>query len=265
MTQTQIDCKPNFPFKLWLYTNYDCNLRCAYCVAQSSPTASKRALGLENVKRLVDEAIALYFTDLFFTGGEPFILDEIYAMLAYASARARTTVLTNGMLLRGTRLEKLVAIKNPNLILQVSLDGDTADSHDAYRGKGSWSKTVEGIRLLQEHGFGVTLSTTETPANHDRLDALCTFHRSLGIPEENHFVRPLVHHGFAETGLAVDPTNLVPEVTVNVEGIYWHPLLTETELRVSDQLFPLAAAVMHIQQQLEKRVTTGQAPRLSLK
>jgi MoaA/NifB/PqqE/SkfB family radical SAM enzyme len=77
--------------KLWLYTNFDCNLNCTYCVAESTPTAPRRALGLANVKRLVDEAVTLDFSDLFLTGGEPFILPDIYDMLAYASARLRTT------------------------------------------------------------------------------------------------------------------------------------------------------------------------------
>src|SRR5688572_19152378 len=96
-----------FPWKLWLYTNYDCNLRCAYCVAKSSPNAPRRALGLATVTRLVDEAVALGFDHVFFTGGEPFILNDIYDMLAYASARVTTTVLTNAMILRGSRLERL--------------------------------------------------------------------------------------------------------------------------------------------------------------
>jgi MoaA/NifB/PqqE/SkfB family radical SAM enzyme len=45
--------------KLWLYTNFDCNLRCSYCVAESTPTARRRALGLANAQRLVDEAVVL--------------------------------------------------------------------------------------------------------------------------------------------------------------------------------------------------------------
>ncbi len=143
---------PALQWKLWIYTNYDCNLRCTYCVAKSSPTAPRRALGLANVQRLVDEAVALGFSDIFFTGGEPFLLPDIYAMLAYSSARVRTTVLTNAMLLHGVRLEKLVAIANPKLIIQVSLDGGRAEDHDAYRGKGAWAKTVEGIQLLQAQG-----------------------------------------------------------------------------------------------------------------
>ena len=130
---------PELQWKLWIYTNYDCNLRCSYCVAKSSPNAPRRAIGLANARRLVDEAVALGFTDVFFTGGEPFILNEIYDMLAYASARVKTTVLTNAMILRGPRLEKLVAIANDNLIVQVSLDGGQAEHHDAYRGAGAWA------------------------------------------------------------------------------------------------------------------------------
>src|SRR5512143_3763470 len=127
--------------KLWIYINYDCNLQCAYCSVESGPTAPRRALSLSTVRQLVDEALALNFTEVFFTGGEPFILDEIYAMLAYASARLKTTVLTNAMLLKNQRLERLCAIRNDNLIVQVSLDGAQPDQHDAYRGTGSWLKT----------------------------------------------------------------------------------------------------------------------------
>src|SRR5918912_1618715 len=105
---------PDLQWKLWIYTNYDCNLRCSYCVAKSSPNAPRRAIGLVNVRRLVDEAADLGFTDVFFTGGEPFILNEIYDMLAYASARVRTTVLTNAMILRAQRLDRRTAIKHDN-------------------------------------------------------------------------------------------------------------------------------------------------------
>ena len=101
---------PGFMWKLWIYTNYDCNLKCSYCVAKSGPNAPRRALGMENVRRLVDEAVELGFEHVFFTGGEPFLLNDIYEMLAYSSARIKTTVLTNAMLLRGVRLEKLCAI-----------------------------------------------------------------------------------------------------------------------------------------------------------
>ena len=250
--QTQPTCAPAaFQWKLWLYTNYDCNLRCSYCVAKASPNAPRRALGWANVKRLVDEAVELNFSEIFFTGGEPFILREIYDMLAYASARVKTSVLTNAMILRGSRLDKLCAIANDNLILQVSLDGGRAEHHDAYRGKGTWATTVSAIKLLQERGFRVRLSTTETPANSAHLEEVCAFHRSLGIPDEDHFVRPLARRGYSKEGLKLDMSNLIPEVTINLDGVFWHPLSTDADMLVSKKLFPLADSVQRIQQQLE--------------
>lgn len=248
---------PAFSWKLWLYTNYDCNLRCSYCVAKSSPNAPRRALGLANAQRLVDEAVALGFSDVFFTGGEPFILNDIYDMLAYASARVRTTVLTNAMILRGTRLDRLAAIANDNLQVQVSLDGGVPEHHDAYRGAGTWQKTVEGIQLLQARGFTVRLSTTETPANSPYLDLVCQFHRSLGISDEHHFVRPLARRGYSKEGIDLEMANLSPEVTVNLDGVFWHPLSTDGDMLVSRKIFPLAVAVDQIREQLDNLARTG--------
>jgi MoaA/NifB/PqqE/SkfB family radical SAM enzyme len=247
-------------WKLWLYTNYDCNLKCSYCVAKSGPNVPRRALGLDNVKRLVDESVELGFEHVFFTGGEPFLLNEIYEMLEYSSARITTTVLTNAMLLRGTRLEKLCGIANDNLIVQVSLDGGRPEDHDAYRGAGAWGKAVEGIKLLQEKGFRVRLGTTETPANSAHLEKLCEFHRSIGILDEDHFIRPLAKRGYSKEGVELGMGNLVPEITVNLDGIFWHPLSTDADMQVSKNFLPLAPAVERVKTQLEAMYQTGGVP-----
>ena len=63
---------PAMQWKLWIYTNYDCNLRCSYCVAKSSPNAPRRAIGLNNVKQLVEEALALGFDHIFLRVVNPF-------------------------------------------------------------------------------------------------------------------------------------------------------------------------------------------------
>jgi MoaA/NifB/PqqE/SkfB family radical SAM enzyme len=251
---------PAFLWKLWIYTNYDCNLKCSYCVAKSGPNAPRRALGMENVRRLVDEAIELGFEHIFFTGGEPFLLNDMYEMLAYSSARIKTTVLTNAMLLRGTRLEKLCAIANDQLIIQASLDGGRPEDHDAYRGPGTWEKTVEGIKLLQAAGFRVRLGTTETPVNSPHLDKLCEFHRSIGIPDEDHFVRPLAKRGYSREGLELGMGNLIPELTVNLDGVFWHPLSTDADMQVNKRIFPLASSVERVKEQLETITATGSVP-----
>ena len=254
-------------WKLWIYTNYDCNLRCSYCVAKSGPNVARRAIGLANARRLVDEAVALCFDHVYFTGGEPFLCNDIYEMLADSSARVKTTVLTNAMLLQQklpgsqqTRLERLTEIANDNLIIQVSLDGGRPADHDAYRGPGTWAKTVEGLKLLQAEGFRVRLGTTETPVNSAHLHELCEFHRGLGIPDEDHFVRPLAKRGYSREGLELGMHNLVPELTVNLDGIFWHPLSTDADMQVSKQMFPLAPAVERVQGQLDTLARTGALP-----
>src|ERR1700739_3941900 len=45
--------------RLWLYTNFDCNLHCDYCCVRSSPKVTRRELGLARVQRIVREAAEL--------------------------------------------------------------------------------------------------------------------------------------------------------------------------------------------------------------
>jgi MoaA/NifB/PqqE/SkfB family radical SAM enzyme len=169
------------------------------------------------------------------------------------------------MLFTRTRLDKLAEIKNDNLTLQVSLDGDKPDIHDAYRGKGSWIKTVAGIRTLKQLGFRVTLATTETPANSSHLPELCQFHQDLGIPEEDHLIRALAKRGYASEGLEVTKMNLSPELTCNLHGVFWHPISTAPDMQVRNQLFPLREALCLVAQELEKTNRTDLLERKEFK
>lgn len=245
--------------KLWIYTNYDCNLSCLYCVAESSPKSDRRALDLDFVKSLLDEASELGFEQVYFTGGEPFILPTIYAMLAYSCQRFQTTVLTNAMLFQGRRLEQLKAIQNDRLIVQVSLDSHRPEGHDSYRGNGSWQKTMQGLETLLELGFQVRLSSTLTPANMDHLDEICAFHQRLGIPESDHIIRPLAKRGFSQEGVQVSKKDLAPEITINADGAYWHPLSTDADMQVSERALPLADVISKVQAELEALWETARA------
>lgn len=228
--------------RLWVYTNYDCNLRCSYCLVSSSPETPRRGLPLDTFRQVVDEAVALGCTEIFLTGGEPAILPHLTEMIAYATPQLRTTVLTNGMLWRGARLARLEAVRHANLSLQISLDSGTPDLHDYYRGPGTWVKTVEGIRLLRERGFRVRTGSTETMHSRRRLRELAQFLNAEGIPPEDQILRPLARRGASQHGAILEMADLVPELTVDVEGVYWHPVGPTDELRISHSIFPLAAA-----------------------
>ena len=248
--------------RLWIYTNYDCNLSCSYCVAESYIGADRRGVTLEQVTRLIDEAVALDMKELFLTGGEPFILHDIFQMIAYGLEHGmHVTVLSNGILLKGKRLEQLKALpQRERLTVQISLDGSNAERHDFYRGVGSWQKAIDAIQRLKAEGFHVRLGTTQTPENASDLSATCALHRSLGISDDDHIVRSLVRRGFSAKGMAVSLPALEPEVTVNRDGVYWHPIATDDDLLISPQLFPLANAVEQIKEIRESMLTvTGGA------
>ena len=114
--------------RLWLYTNFDCNLHCDYCCVRSSPTAPRRELGLGRVQRIAREATELGVKEIFVTGGEPFLLEDIGEILLACAGAAPTTVLTNGMLFTGRRVESLRALPRDRITLQISLDTATPDT-----------------------------------------------------------------------------------------------------------------------------------------
>ena len=235
--------------RLWIYTNYDCNLSCSYCVAESFVGAERNGLALPQVRRLIDEAVTLGMTELFLTGGEPFILHDIFSLMHYGLERMHVTALSNGILLKGKRLQQLEALPHrERLTVQISLDGSNAATHDFYRGAGSWQKAIDAIIRLKAAGFHARLGTTQTPENSQDLAAMCRLHRALGIPDEDHIIRPLVLRGFSAKGMAISLPALEPEVTVNRDGVYWHPVATAPDLLISPRLFPLREAVEQIKE-----------------
>ncbi|WP_244187977.1 radical SAM protein [Streptomyces regalis] len=219
---------PYFPSRLWLYTNFHCNLACDYCAVASSPKAAPRSLSVEEFRSLVDEAVASGFTELYVTGGEPFLHPDIVQLLDYASAQLPTVVMTNAMLLRGRRANGLADLADRKLTVQTSLDGATAATHDLHRGPGSWQRTMDGIRHLIDLGLPPRVALTETPENTGEIPAVAALLAELGLPADHFAVRPLLRRGFADTGIEIGEDTSVPELTVTADGLHWHPAGADT-------------------------------------
>jgi MoaA/NifB/PqqE/SkfB family radical SAM enzyme len=251
---------PHPPLRLWVYTNFDCNLACTYCLTSSSPAAERRALSPRAYFQLIDEAVSVGIDEVFLTGGEPFLLPDIFEKLAYAAERLPTTVLTNGMLLKRQRLELLRALSHLPITLQVSLDGHIAEIHDAYRGAGSWASTVAAIRSLRASGFPVAIGATETPVNSPYTEELRAFVRELGIPEQAFFLRPLTKRGFSHEGIELRAEDVSPELTVTAEGVFWHPQSAGEAMLLSRDIFPLRTALQLMQTNLEVIAAGGPVP-----
>jgi len=219
-----------FPPRLWMYTNFHCNLACSYCSVASSPLARKRSLGLERVKMLVDEAVLEGFTEIYMTGGEPFLEPDIVEMVLYATERLDVVLLTNGMLYQGWRLEQLKRLSGrERLVLQTSIDAASAEGHDINRGRGSWQKAMDGLVLAKGLGLPVRVGMTSTPENAHEVEPLRELLAGMGITGKDFAVRPLVARGFSTEGAVIEDTNTVPEVAVTADGVHWHPAGADLE------------------------------------
>jgi hypothetical protein len=238
--------------RLWIYTNFDCNLACDYCCARSSPKAERRAIGIERIRRLVDEAAAAGVQDLYLTGGEPFLLPDLDLVVRVCVERMPTTLLTNGMLFRGSRLAMLRRMPRQGFTLQISLDSATSQLHDRHRGPGTWQRAFDGIGIARAEGFRVRVAAT-LDASEAGVGARAAFHETLdalGIPREDQVVRPVARRGNATEGVVVTVETLVPEITVTADGIYWHPVGADhSDQLVSREMFPLRAAIDQVQSQ----------------
>ena len=62
------------PGRVWIYSNYHCNLACSYCLTESSPRSERRELTAEQMLTIAIEAKTLGFTGIGVTGGEPMLL-----------------------------------------------------------------------------------------------------------------------------------------------------------------------------------------------
>ncbi len=207
---------------LWFNTGTLCNITCARCYIESSPSNDSLSyLSAAEVARYLDEveALGLDTREIGFTGGEPFLNRDLTAMLDDALDRGRTAlVLTNAM--RPMRLHEAALLRlrdrhGDRLTLRVSLDHHTAAVHEAERGVGSWPIALDGLRWLDRNGFrhavaGRLLAGEDEAASRDGYARLFG---SLGVQIDAAERGRLVL--FPEMDAAAD----VPEITEACWGI----------------------------------------------
>ena len=242
------------PGRVWMYANYHCNLACSYCLTESAPGVPKRAMEPSEMVRVAREAAELGFTDIGVTGGEPFLLQHLPETLLQIAQQLPTLVLTNGTLFNETRLNRLRPLAELPIALQISLDSPDPEVNDEMRGDDNFAKVIDAIPRLRELGITVRIATTGEPGRLSEEDhaRLCELHRGLGVPDEDHIVRPIVKRGRAAEfgmGQVFEPEEIPAELCITVDGAFWSPFgptvldgRLDTDLLVSRTTNPLSRA-----------------------
>lgn len=235
--------------RLWLYSNYHCNLRCGYCLTESAPGVPRRLLAPEEMVEAADQARVLGFGALGVTGGEPFLLPDLPDLVGELAARLPVLVLTNATLFTDRLLARMRPLAELPVSVQISLDSSEPDINDAFRAPHNFAKVVAAIPNLVDLGIPVRIATTGDHNTAEQMERLCALHRSLGVPDEDHVVRPVVRRGRAVDagmGVAAEPKHLLPELTLTADGAFWSPFgptvhggRLDTDLLVTRQRLPL--------------------------
>ncbi len=133
----------------------ECNLQCLHCLRDN---AKATQLSLEDIKKAVLGAKQFGLDYVHFTGGEPFLytrLPELFEFLKENGAQA--TFSSNGLLL--SKNSSLIKKYRHNFkFINISLDGHTAEIHDAIRGKGAFESAMSAFEFCNKEKlpFGVT-------------------------------------------------------------------------------------------------------------
>jgi MoaA/NifB/PqqE/SkfB family radical SAM enzyme len=214
------------PGRVWMYSNYHCNLACSYCLTESAPQSPRRQLASDHMVEVATEAKELGFTSVGITGGEPFLRPDLPDLLATLAGILPVVVLTNATLFNDARLARLQALAGAPVQVQVSLDHPDPVPNDEMRGPGNFAKVIEAVPRLVGMGIHVRIATTAEHIDGEDRARLCALHRDLGVSDDDHIVRPIVRRGRAvDFGLGVEagPPDPPAELTITADGAFWSP------------------------------------------
>jgi len=170
------------PFIVIWEVTQACDLACVHCRASAQPFRNLLELSTEEGRRLIDEIADLRVPVFVITGGDPLKRPDIYDLVKYAAekgVRASLTPSATPLL----RREAIARLKECGLArLAVSLDGSTAQIHDAFRRvPGSYDWTLSAVRTAHELGLPVQINTTITRRNLGDFDAMVRLLETLDI------------------------------------------------------------------------------------
>lgn len=204
--------------EVWFHTGTVCNLRCSFCLEGSSPGDNRlNPITLADAQPFMQEALALGVEQFAFTGGEPFVIPEMAAILDYALNHNPCMVLTNATEPLLNRLHQIVPLANKPfpLSFRVSLDHPDSAAHDAFRGRGNFQLSLKTMRELYRYGFKVSIARQSATGEDMEVvnRAYLPVFKEAGLPEDTPIV---VFPEFHEPGSHPE----VPYITESCMRIY---------------------------------------------
>lgn len=149
-----------------------CNLACIHCRAAAQDRPYENELSTEQCFRVLDDIASFAKPIVILTGGEPLLRPDIFEIAAYGNAKGcRMTMAVNGTLLTPEMATRMIEAGIQRI--SISIDGATAESHDAFRQvKGAFDGALRGMAVAREAALDFQVNTTITQQNLKELPAI---------------------------------------------------------------------------------------------
>lgn len=149
-----------------------CELSCDHCRADAQPDRHPDELSTSEGKALIDRVSDFGSSQpiLVFSGGDPLERPDLFELLEYAATTGLRTAVTPAptSALTESVLDRLNDVGVHRIAL--SLDGATADRHDAFRGEeGSFETIRRAAEYAGDIGLSIQINTTVTAETVDDL------------------------------------------------------------------------------------------------
>ena len=166
------------PLVVLLYATDRCNLNCIYCRGYWSARKIPDLTTVEIIK-IVDECKELGTCHFTIHGGEILLRDDIKYLIDYMKGKnLYVNLVTNGILLP----QKINEIRNIDSLC-ISLDG-SRDANDITRGKGTYDKIIDAIKLAKKENFKFNVHATLTKYNKNDIGFLVKLAKEIGYYQQ---------------------------------------------------------------------------------
>jgi len=171
----------HFPLRVMFELTYRCNFRCKHCyVPETYKKKFKKELKTKEIFSILGQLADIGCFYLGFTGGEPFLREDIFDILWYAKKKGfQLIIYTNGSLIDENKVQELKRL-SPNKV-DIAIPGLSKTAFECVsRVAGSRDKVFRAIDLLYRNGIKLGFKTCVLKENESAIKDIQDFAHSLG-------------------------------------------------------------------------------------
>ncbi len=149
-----------------------CNQNCIYCeIGKNHNPSTGDRLTTRDVLWIIDQMNLAGIPKISFCGGEPFLFEGIFEVIAYAGEKKiRTTITTNGMTVYKLNGRDLDILRKSKTEINVSIDSFDDEINSCTRGTHlALLNALKSIKILQQNDIPVTVLSAISKYNVNDL------------------------------------------------------------------------------------------------